>query len=190
VEKAQNSITTSKTDWSKVTALAGKVSARVSNALHRAYLNGHLTKPIEECADEELLFIRGIGEKTLVEIRRSLRSNDEVIRLREAGLTYKEIGSRLGISKERVRQILKGRPTPQKPDLHSKVMLTARDVGQLLGIHVNTVRRWSGKGVLKAYRISPRGDRRFRREDIDDFLKEEESAKDQGFSTMGREVSG
>jgi excisionase family DNA binding protein len=94
---------------------------------------------------------------------------DELVKLRNADLTYAEIGSRLGISRERVRQILKGKPT-QKPALDSRLMLTAGDVAQLLGLHINTVRRWSNKGILKSYRINPRGDRRFRREDVDDFL--------------------
>ncbi|GAH85612.1 unnamed protein product, partial [marine sediment metagenome] len=53
---------------------------------------------------------------------------DEVVKLRETGLTYAEIGGRFGISKERVRQILKGIPSRQKPDLDSKVMLTTTDV--------------------------------------------------------------
>jgi len=99
---------------------------------------------------------------------------DEVVKLREAGLTYAAIGSRLGISKERVRQILKGNPSRQTPDLDSKVMLTTSNVAQLLGLHPNTVRRWNAKGILKSYRISSRGDRRFRREDVDSFLKEGE----------------
>jgi excisionase family DNA binding protein len=101
------------------------------------------------------------------------RRDEEVVKLREAGLTYAEIGRRFGISKERVRQILKGKPT-QKHDLDSKVMLSTADVAQLLGFRPNTVRRWSKKGILKAYRIGPRGDRRFRREDVDSFLKEGE----------------
>ena len=42
-------------------------------------------------------------------------------------------------------------------------MLTVKDVADLLNIHVNTVRRWSDQGILKAYRITSRGDRRFRR---------------------------
>ncbi len=99
---------------------------------------------------------------------------DEVVKLRETGLTYAEIGGRFGISKERVRQILKGRPSREKPNLDSKVMVRTGDVAQLLGLHSNTVRRWSEKGVLKSYRIGPRGDRRFKREDVDGFLKEGE----------------
>jgi len=84
-------------------------------------------------------------------------------------------GRRLGMSHERARQIVKENPTPQKPAaLGSKVMLTTGDVAQLLRLHPNTVRRWCEQGLLKSYRISRRGDRRFRREDVDAFLKEGE----------------
>jgi len=94
---------------------------------------------------------------------------DELVKLRNAGLTYAEIGRRLGLSRERARQIVKGHYT-KKPALDSRVMLTVGDVAQLLGLHINTVRRWSNKRILKSYRINPRGDRRFRREDVDGFL--------------------
>ncbi len=49
-------------------------------------------------------------------------------------------------------------------------MLTVREVARLLNIHSNTVRRWSNRGILRAYRITSRGDRRFRRDDIVRFL--------------------
>jgi excisionase family DNA binding protein len=52
-------------------------------------------------------------------------------------------------------------------------MLIASDVSRLLNVHINTVRRWTNKGLLKAYRIGPRGDRRFRPEDITSFLIEQ-----------------
>ena len=51
-------------------------------------------------------------------------------------------------------------------------MLTVREVAQLLHIHSNTVRRWSDRGLIRAYRISRRGDRRFRQGDIAHFLAE------------------
>lgn len=51
-------------------------------------------------------------------------------------------------------------------------MLTVREVARLLNIHSNTVRRWSDRGIIRVYRISRRGDRRFRREDIAHFLVE------------------
>jgi len=52
-------------------------------------------------------------------------------------------------------------------------MLTVREVSQLLHVHSNTLRRWSDQGILKAYRIGPRGDRRFRAEDIAVLLLQE-----------------
>lgn len=102
----------------------------------------------------------------------SLERRIEVLKLRAAGFTYAEIGSKSGITKERVRQILKGQMPLRKPSLKSKIMLSIRDVAYLLDIHRNTVRLWSNRGVLKSYRIGPRHDRRFRREDIDRFLEE------------------
>ena len=51
-------------------------------------------------------------------------------------------------------------------------MLTVREVARLLHIHNNTVRRWADRGIIKAYRISRRGDRRFKREDIAHLLAE------------------
>jgi len=52
-------------------------------------------------------------------------------------------------------------------------MLTVREVSQILHVHSNTLRRWSDMGIIKAYRIGPRGDRRFRQEDITLLLLEE-----------------
>ena len=50
-------------------------------------------------------------------------------------------------------------------------MLTPTEVARLLHIHINTVRRWSDQGILRVYRIGPRGDRRFQKEDIAYFLQ-------------------
>jgi excisionase family DNA binding protein len=51
-------------------------------------------------------------------------------------------------------------------------MLTVKDVARLLNIHVNTVRRWSDLNIIKSYRVTSRGDRRFRQEDIAHYLTE------------------
>ena len=56
-------------------------------------------------------------------------------------------------------------------------MLTVKEVARLLHIHSNTVRRWSDRGIIRAYRITRRGDRRFRREDIARFLAELNATK-------------
>jgi len=56
-------------------------------------------------------------------------------------------------------------------------LLTVKQVSELLHVHSNTVRRWSDRGVLTAYRITSRGDRRFRKYDIDQFLLRLASSK-------------
>ena len=58
-------------------------------------------------------------------------------------------------------------------------MLTASEVARLLNVHINTVRRWSNQGALKAYRIGSRGDRRFRPWDIAGFLNSNSKRKGQ-----------
>jgi excisionase family DNA binding protein len=52
-------------------------------------------------------------------------------------------------------------------------MLTTSDVARILSVHINTVRRWSNQGILKSYRIGSRGDRRYRKEDIDEFFSKD-----------------
>jgi len=102
----------------------------------------------------------------------------QVISLREAGLTYAEIGRKFGLTRERVRQIAKAetrakkKPARDDPD----ALLTATEAAELLNIHVNTVRRWSNKGILETYRIGSRGDRRLRRGDVNKLLRKSQPA--------------
>lgn len=59
--------------------------------------------------DEEILALFG-GPKPPRKLRtpspRSIERRNEVVSLRASGLTYQEVGDKLGISRERVRQIL------------------------------------------------------------------------------------
>jgi len=51
-------------------------------------------------------------------------------------------------------------------------MLTTGQVACLLKVHPSTVRWWNDHEIIKAYRIGPRGERRFRRADIAVFFLE------------------
>ncbi|MFQ5996950.1 MAG: helix-turn-helix domain-containing protein [Dehalococcoidales bacterium] len=51
-------------------------------------------------------------------------------------------------------------------------MLTTGDVARLLNVHPSTVRRWSDRKLIKTYRIGPRGERRYRRDDVAIFFLE------------------
>ncbi|MBA7647509.1 hypothetical protein ES703_55281 [subsurface metagenome] len=51
-------------------------------------------------------------------------------------------------------------------------MLTTGEIARLLSVHPSTVRRWSDRGKIKAYRIGARGERRFRKDDVAVFFLE------------------
>jgi excisionase family DNA binding protein len=54
----------------------------------------------------------------------------------------------------------------------SERMLSVKQVASILSVHPSTVRRWERGGLLKAYRIGPRGSVRFARSEIIDFVCE------------------
>ena len=49
-------------------------------------------------------------------------------------------------------------------------LLRVGEVAALLSIHPNTVRRWAAQGLLKSWRVGPRGDRRFDQSAVLDLL--------------------
>ncbi len=75
-----------------------------------------------------------------------------------------------------MEKIIDSKHTEENVDVtpveRTDTMLTPGDVARILNVHINTVRRWSNLGVLKSFRIGPRGDRRFLKEDVDKFLRE------------------
>ena len=50
--------------------------------------------------------------------------------------------------------------------------LTLMEVSQLLKVHPNTLRNWDNDGTLKSVRIGVRKLRRYRKEDIENFIKD------------------
>ncbi len=56
-------------------------------------------------------------------------------------------------------------------------MLTTSEVARKLNLHVNTIRRWSNLGIITAYRIGPRGDRRFKIQDVERLLSKSDITK-------------
>jgi excisionase family DNA binding protein len=50
-------------------------------------------------------------------------------------------------------------------------LLTAAEVAEMLHLHVNTVKRLGDRGELPFFRVCKRGDRRFRLDDVLDFLR-------------------
>ena len=50
-------------------------------------------------------------------------------------------------------------------------LLRIREAAEMLGVNPETLRRWDRSGKLNAIKISKRGDRRYRKEDIEKFIK-------------------
>ena len=48
----------------------------------------------------------------------------------------------------------------------SKDLLSVGQAAEVLSVHPDTLRRWAAKGLLRAYRVGPRRDRRFHRSEV------------------------
>jgi diguanylate cyclase (GGDEF)-like protein/excisionase family DNA binding protein len=66
----------------------------------------------------------------------------------------------------------------------ASALLTVAQAATLLGVHPNTIRTWTDAGRLTAYRINARGDRRFRRGDVERLLVEDRTADEQPAATV------
>ena len=49
-------------------------------------------------------------------------------------------------------------------------LLTIKEVTRLLHVHPNTLRNWEKEGLIEVVRIGPRGDRRYKRQVIDEIV--------------------
>jgi excisionase family DNA binding protein len=95
--------------------------------------------------------------------------------LKFTGSSYAEIGRKLGLSRERVRQIIMGRGINDIKTQSSDQMMTVSKASKLLGVHANTLRRWSDQGELPYYRVGARRDRKYKRDELIAFRRKDTS---------------
>ncbi len=134
--------------------------------------------PLENCGAPE--FVDVVTSHRLVLVRRvgkwELLGNPPQKALpfpKGSTLSYAEIGRVLGLSRERVRQmVMQGRHSTRAPS----DLITVGEASSFLNVHANTIRRWSDRGILRVYYVGPRLDRRFRRQELERLLRERKSA--------------
>lgn len=51
-------------------------------------------------------------------------------------------------------------------------LLRIREVAEMLGVNPETLRRWDREAKLPAIKVSKRGDRRYKLEDVQKFIEE------------------
>jgi excisionase family DNA binding protein len=95
----------------------------------------------------------------------------KISRTRTNRLTKRENLGKSGTTSE------KPRLTTRKKNIHQddfsgfEFPMSTGEVARMLNIHTNTVRRWSRTGILKTFRVGPRGDRRFMPRDVQRLLQ-------------------
>lgn len=55
-------------------------------------------------------------------------------------------------------------------------LLRIKEAAEMLGVNPETLRRWDRYGKLSAVKISKRGDRRYKREDIEKFIEKNQKS--------------
>ena len=59
----------------------------------------------------------------------------------------------------------------EKKKRNNKISLySIGEVRDMLGVHIETLRRMDTSGILKSVRMSPKGMRRYLKEDVDNFI--------------------
>jgi transposase len=100
-----------------------------------------------------------------------MKTRDRITALHKRGLANAEIARIVGVSRQYVWAMLNPKEGKRKYNLSGAVssafkkaqtspMSIAR-VADILGVHPNTIRRWSDEGLIPCFRLGPRQDRRF-----------------------------
>jgi excisionase family DNA binding protein len=78
----------------------------------------------------------------------------------------------LKIELDELESILERKVTITMINNNEDALLRTGEAARILNVHHNTLRRWSELGIIGAYRINTRGDRRYSRKEVFDLLQQ------------------
>ncbi len=100
-----------------------------------------------------------------------MKTRDRIIALHKRGLANTEIAQMVGVSRQRVWVVLRPKENNKGYSISAAVSCASKKaqtspmsiagVAAILGVHPNTIRRWSDDGLIPCVRLGPRQDRRF-----------------------------
>ena len=109
-----------------------------------------------------------------------MRTRDRVIELHKRGLPNAEIGRAVGVSRQRVWEVLNPKEKERRYDISAVLSAPKKarmapmpisSVATFLGVHPNTIRRWSNNGLIQCFRLGPRNDRRFELQHVMEMIR-------------------
>jgi len=114
-----------------------------------------------------------------------MKTRDRVIALHKRGLSNVEIAQIVGVSRQRVWEVLRPRQDNREYATSAAVRsaskktleapMSVASVSALLGVHPNTIRRWSADGSISCFRLGRRQDRRFEPQSVMELMRRNES---------------
>ncbi len=91
------------------------------------------------------------------------------LRAQYPNMLQSDIARKVGCSRSYVSLLLSPRPAKPRPKSRINPMLKTGEAALYLNVHPNTLRRWDDR--ITHYRIGGRGDRRYRKDDLDIVLR-------------------
>lgn len=116
-----------------------------------------------------------------------METRDKIVALRKRGLSNIEIAQIVGVSRQRVWEVLRPKEDNKEYSISSAVRSASRknqeapmsiaSVAALLGVHPNTVRRWSDEGAISCFRLGRRGDRRIEPQSVRELMTQQRKSR-------------
>lgn len=100
-----------------------------------------------------------------------MKTRNKIVDLHRRGFANAQIARKVGVSRQRVWQVLHPEARNRKYGMSANgrfaagaagsVWLRSTGIAAFLGVHPNTIRRWSDEGIIPCVRLGRRQDRRF-----------------------------